>query len=60
MNGPRVVCAACGEVEIGIFSPICDECAGVVFAGIPSPKTPEPIVPDGEDLGGFPISEDED
>lgn len=27
MDGPKVVCVACGEVGVSIFTPLCDECA---------------------------------
>jgi hypothetical protein len=26
VNGPRLMCAACGEEEVGLYSPICERC----------------------------------
>lgn len=34
MTGPRVMCSACGEVEIGIFSPFCPQCETAIAADI--------------------------
>lgn len=32
MNGPRVMCVACGKVEVGVFSPMCGDCSDAVGA----------------------------
>lgn len=38
MNGPKVVCSGCGEVEVGIFSPVCADCQQVAGLAIqPAP-----------------------
>ena len=34
VEGPRLVCCACGEVEVGIFCPLCESCLAAVH-GIP-------------------------
>lgn len=30
--GPRIMCNGCGEVEVGLFHPICDECYALLMA----------------------------
>jgi hypothetical protein len=46
MNGPKLICCACGEVEVGVCCPMCPPCwAAYQSHSRPDAEPPLPAPP---------------
>lgn len=44
--GPRLMCAGCGQIEVGVYEPVCPECRkSLEQAGILQPQDQRQVIP---------------